>query len=106
MFADRLIGDVVRRLRPRRGGERRGAFASVDEDVAVADAGVELQPPTQPGDEPAARAAAGRLHRLRRLAAVRTTARVSDPRLNIPSTPHPLSCRSMRLSVVSIVQLI
>ena len=44
MVGDRLIGNVVRRLRLRFGGERGGFIRSIDEDVAIADAGMELQP--------------------------------------------------------------
>ena len=40
---DRLIGDVVRRLRARLCREGRRARAPVNEDVAVADTGIELQ---------------------------------------------------------------
>ena len=43
MVGDRLVRDVVRRLRLRVGGERRGFFRSENENIAVADAGMEFQ---------------------------------------------------------------
>ena len=44
MVGDRLVGNVVRRLRLRVGGERGRLVGSENEDIAITDAGMELQP--------------------------------------------------------------